>query len=93
MCSWGELWTKDTERPKNPTTTLEEPGAKTGCQEQKQGTEHTLCPQNLSHPSSPASGHIPTLTSNKEQACPFPRGASKEPVVFSCSALLLQGPQ
>ena len=36
MCSWGELWTKDTERPKNPTTTLEEPGAKTGCQEQNQ---------------------------------------------------------
>ena len=54
MHSWGKLWTKDTERPKkkkkkkNPNATFEEPGAKTGCQEQKQGTEHALCPQHLS---------------------------------------------
>ena len=30
---WGKLWTKS---PKNPTATSEEPGAKTGCREQKQ---------------------------------------------------------
>ena len=58
MRSWGELWTKDIERTKNPTATFEEPGAKTGCQEQKQGTERALCPQHLSHPSSPTSGQI-----------------------------------
>ena len=73
-------WTLDKRyrETKKPTTTLEEPGAKTGCQEQKQGTEHTLCPQHLSHPSSRTSGHIPTLTPNKEQACPLPRGANKQ---------------
>ena len=30
---------------KIPTATSEEPGAKTGCQEQKQGTEHAPCNQ------------------------------------------------
>ena len=73
-------WTLDKRyrETKKPTTTLEEPGAKTGCQEQKQGTEHTLCPQHLSHPSSRTSVHIPTLTPHKEQACPLPRGANKQ---------------
>ena len=30
MHSWGKFWTKDTKRPKNPTATFEEPGAKAG---------------------------------------------------------------
>ena len=42
MCSWGKLWTK---RPKSPTATSEEPGAKAGGQEQKQGTVHAPCTQ------------------------------------------------
>ena len=31
--------------PKSPTATSEEPRAKTGCQEQKQGTAHAPCTQ------------------------------------------------
>ena len=42
--SWGKFWTqKIKKRPKNPTATLEEPGAKTGLWEQKQGTVHDPC--------------------------------------------------
>ena len=59
--------------PKSPTVTSEEPGAKTGCREQKQGTAHAPCTQHhqghLSHPSGPTPGHTPTLTSYKEPAC------------------------
>ena len=61
---------KDTRRPKNPTATFEEPGAKAG---------YCSCPlhtpplkgwaKHLSHPSSLTPGHIPTLTPYKEQAC------------------------
>ena len=32
----AKLWTKDIKRPKNPNATLEEAGAKSGGQEQKQ---------------------------------------------------------
>lgn len=31
---------KDTKRPETPTAIFEEPGAKSGCQEQKQNTVH-----------------------------------------------------
>ena len=49
MHSWGRFWTKDPKRPKSPTAAFEEPGAKlgvgnkTGCQEQRQSTEHAPC--------------------------------------------------
>ena len=43
MRSQGKFWTKDTRRPKNPTAASEEPGVKTGCWEQKHGTEHAPC--------------------------------------------------
>ena len=33
------------DQKKNPTATSEESGAKTGCQEQKQGTVHAPCTQ------------------------------------------------
>ena len=36
---------QNSERPKNQTDSFEEPGAKTECQEQKQGTAHTPCTQ------------------------------------------------
>ena len=36
---------KDSKRPKTPTATFEEPGAKTGCWEQKQGTAYAPCTQ------------------------------------------------
>ena len=45
MRSWGKFQTKDTKRPKNPTATFEEPGAKTGSWEQKQSTAHAPCTQ------------------------------------------------
>ena len=44
LCAcWGKFWTKDKKRPKNPTAPFEEPGAKAGGQEQKQGTAHAPC--------------------------------------------------
>ena len=45
MCGWSKFWTQNIQKDKNPTATSEEPGAKTGCWEQKQGTVHTLCTQ------------------------------------------------
>ena len=36
---------QNSERPKNQTDSFEEPGAKTECQEQKQGTTHAPCTQ------------------------------------------------
>ena len=46
MHSWGKIMEKRyKETKKTPTATFEEPGAKTGCWEQKQGTEHALCIQ------------------------------------------------
>ena len=36
---------QDTKRPKRPTAASEEPGAKAGCQELKQGTAHAPCTQ------------------------------------------------
>ena len=69
MANYGQ---KDTKRP---TATSEEPGAKIGCQEQKQGTVHALCTQHhqathLSHPSDPTPGPTPTLTPYEEPALP-----------------------
>ena len=79
MFSWGKFWTKDTKRPKNPTATFEEPGAKAG---------YCTCPlcttppkgwaKHLSHPSGLTSGYTPTLTPYNEQARQRPpQGASK----------------
>ena len=45
MHSWGKLCTTRYKKTKNPTATSEEQGAKTGCQEQKQGTAHAPCTQ------------------------------------------------
>ena len=45
ICSWDKFCTKDTKRPKNPTATFEEPGAKAGGGEQKHGTVHAPCTQ------------------------------------------------
>ena len=46
MGSWGKFWTQKIQRDKkNPTVIFEETGAKTGCWEQKQGTEHAPCTQ------------------------------------------------
>ena len=39
MCNLDNCWTKDTKKPKNPTT------KKPGCQEQKQSTAHASCMQ------------------------------------------------
>ena len=94
-------------RPKNPTSTSEEPRAKTGCWEQKQGTEHAPGSQqhlrggqneHLSCPSGPTPGHTSTLTPYKEQARHPPRPTSaseqaREPIVCSRSPLLQQEPQ
>ena len=42
----GQIMDKKMQKTKKtPTATLEEPGAKTGCWEQKQGTEHAPCTQ------------------------------------------------
>ena len=48
MHSVGKFGPKDTKRQqqqKNPTAISEEPGAKIGCQEKKQGTAHAPCTQ------------------------------------------------
>ena len=84
MGSWGKLWTTRYKKTKNPAATSEEPGAKAGCREQKQGVGSksrvlrmppALNPtkgwaKHLSHPSGPTLGHTPTLTPCKEQALP-----------------------
>ena len=63
---------KDTRRPKNPTATFEEPGAKAGyCPCPLHITPLKGWAKHLSHPSSPTPGHTPTLTPHKEQACTF----------------------
>ena len=72
---------------KNPTAASEELEAKTGCQEQKQGTAQAPCTQHrkgvgrtLKPPSGLTPGHTPTLTPYKEstRAHPSPhQGVSK----------------
>ena len=41
----GQNYGLKTQQPKNSTAISEELGAKTGCREQKQGTEHAPCTQ------------------------------------------------
>ena len=94
MCTWGKFWTKDTKRPKNPTATFEEPGAKAGyCACPLHTTPPKGWAKHLCRPSGPTPGHTPC----KEQARPpSPAPGSKparEPVVCSHSPLLQQGPQ
>lgn len=97
------MLTQKIQRDQNsPTSTFQEPGAKTGCWEQKQGTVHgpwnqyhqTRWTNRISHTSSLTPGHSPTLTPYKEQAS-TPSSASlraREPVIYSCSPLLQHSP-
>lgn len=86
MCrhSWGKFWTQKIQRDQTTQLpTLEEPGAKTGCQEQKRGAECASCTKRhlsgrAKHPSSLTPGHTPTLAPRKEQACPPPGEVSKQ---------------
>ena len=73
---------KDTKRPKNPTATFEEPGAKARyCA----GPLHTPPPEawakHLSHPAGLTPGHTPTLILYKGHAH-LPQGASKGTCCF-----------
>ena len=67
----GQIMDNKIQKDQNPTATSEEPGAKVGCWEQKQGTVHAPWTQHhLSHPSGPTPGPAPTLTPYKEPARP-----------------------
>ena len=77
MRNWGKFWAKIQKRPKHPTATSKELGAKIVCQEQKQGTAHAPCTQHhkevgktLKPLSCLTPGHTPTLTPYKEPAHP-----------------------
>ena len=79
-CAFGaNSGQQDTKRPKCPTATFEEPGAKTGCQEQKQGTVDCPCSSTTKgvgrpqiHASSQAAGPAPTLSPCGGPARPSP---------------------
>ena len=101
LSSWGKSWTTRYTETKNPPATYKEPGAKTGCQNQKQGPVHAPCMQyhpkanRLSHPSSLTLGPAPTMTPCQEPACPFPLGSKQGSLllVFNPPSPLQQGPQ
>ena len=81
MCSWDKFQAKDTNKPKKPIATFEEPGAKNQVLGAKAG--YCSCPlkltppegwaKHLSHPSGPTPGHTPTLIPYKKQTHPSPR--------------------
>ena len=84
---------KDTKRPKSSSATFEEPGAKTGCWEQKHSTE--LPPAHNTTrgvggppkpPSGPTPGHTPTLTPYQEQACPTLGSEQTKELLFVLSS-------
>ena len=87
---------RDEETAKPISATSKEPGAKTGCWEQKQGTEYALCThhhqrewvKHVSHLSSPTPGHTPTLPPCKEPAySPSASEQTREPVLLpSCGS-------
>ena len=86
---WQILYWKIQKDQKIPTTTSEEPGAKTRCWEQKQSTAHALCTQHpkwwaehLSYPSDLTPGHTPTLTPWKEPAYPPTLGSKQGDLLF-----------
>jgi len=84
---------KDTRRPKNPTATFEEPGAKAGyCPCPLHTTPLKGWAKHLSHPSSPTPGHTPTLTPHKEPAHSALGSKRGNQLLFSI-LLLQQGPQ
>ena len=69
MRNWGKFWAKIQKRPKHPTATSKELGAKIVCREEKQGTAHAPCTQHhkevgktLKPLSCLSPGHTPTLT-------------------------------
>ena len=84
-CTWGKFWTqKYTKRPNNPVATFEEPGAKTGCWEWKQGTAHAPCTHHrlrggqntqAAPPAGPPDTPLPSLQVKKFA---FAWGASKQ---------------
>ena len=85
--SGGRFWTQKIQRDQTTQLpTFEEPGAKTGCWEQKQSSECASCTKchlsgrakHLSHPCSLIPGHTPPLTLCEEQACPPPREVSRQ---------------
>ena len=76
-CSWGKLWTTCYKKTKKTSAaTSEEPGAKPGCQEQKQRSMHACCTQHIrvGKPPKPALWPDPwytaTFTPFKEPAHP-----------------------
>ena len=69
---------KDTNRPKNPTATSEEPGAKAGVLS-LHWTPPERWAKHLSHPCSPTPGHTPTPTPYKEPG-PTPTARGHEQV-------------
>ena len=70
---------KDTKRPKNPTATFEEPGAKAGyCTCPLHTTPPKGWAKHLSRPSGLTPGHTPTRIPYKKQACPPPWGESQQ---------------
>ena len=93
LAQLGQILDKRYKRLKDPTGTLEEPGAKSGGLEQTWRTAYVLCThhhlrggQNTSFSLTP--GHTHTLTLYKEQACsppppPSTREQAKETVVCS----------
>ena len=98
MCSWGKFWTQNIQKDRSPTATSEEPGAKTGCWEQKQGTVHILCTtppegwaNNLTHPSGLTPGHTPTLPHLRDQLNTPLWEQAREHIACSCSTLLQEG--
>ena len=89
ICSWSQLWIRRYKPNKIPTATSEVLEAKTGCQEQKQGTSHVPYIQNLgpkrwaNHLSHPTSLQDPWTQS---QLHPLLQASKGNLVFLLCSA-------
>ena len=83
---------KDTKKSKHPTVTFEEPGAKTGCREQKQGTAKSLAQpkrwQSTQVSPRPDPRTHPYLHPHEGQAQWGVGSRAKEPVASSLSPCL-----
>ena len=90
MSSWSKFWTQKIQSLKSPSATFEEPGTKTGCQEQNRilcmPLSHTPPKGWAKHPSrssGPSHGHTATLTHRRNKLSPHLRDQEGEPVFVS----------
>ena len=84
MSSWSKFWTQKIQSLKSPSATFEEPGTKTGCQEQNRilcmPLSHTPPKGWAKHPSrssGPSHGHTATLTHRRNKLSPPPQGSRR----------------